>query len=769
LFAAVLVATIPLTGDLGLTWDEPAYRYSQEKSSQWWERLAQVRSWDDLNPLLDPDALLYYWPYGRHGINFHPPFAGQLNLATHALFGPWMKDIPSRRMASVFEFALTITLGFGFLARRYGAWVGGVMAGALLLTPRVFGEALLAETDTPGLMLWVATTLAFWKGLYEPNARGSRILVGVLMGLAFLEKMAAVVVLLPLLGWLVAARLPGTFLKRTGRSDWIDGVFTTTAMLLPLGVAFREILRLRAYLPPPDRTDLHLVHPQTNLSGLVLAIPLLIWIGRRGLARIFRSSPLWGAERPALETWTAVLAFAPVVAWLGNPAWWRETIPRLAHYYMLNTDRKNALPDIQILYLGKIYLFSLPWHNAWVLLAVTVPAGILAASVVGMIYAIFRVPTDRLPFYFFLHFLTLPVLRMLPTPAHDGVRLLLPTCFFLAAFAGWGVTWLGNGLGALTSLRPRWWQGAIAALVLGSAGWQLIRVHPYELSYYNELIGGARKAWRTGFELSYWYDAFNEQVLDELNQKLPKNAVVENYNIKDETPTFQELQALGELRSDIALGSPSLNERPYQWLLTHDSKAWTFLRLLFVMKPWYASEPRQLDGARVATVADPAAVSRALALWMLLDTPEPLPLPRAKVPSWVQHYVPWLARLWGQGLEQVPLHRLNESILAWARRDASSLREAAEAVAKNQVSDENDDARRLLVMFRRFDNPKEPGGRFSERVLSARPQAIVEAVDILTKHPGAIRTVLSRQPYTDPALIGGYLDRDHVDPEKASR
>src|SRR5208337_4236188 len=50
----------------------------------------------------------YYWPYARYGINFHPPLAGQLNLATHALFGSWMKDIPARRMASVIEFALTI-------------------------------------------------------------------------------------------------------------------------------------------------------------------------------------------------------------------------------------------------------------------------------------------------------------------------------------------------------------------------------------------------------------------------------------------------------------------------------------------------------------------------------------------------------------------------------------------------------------------------------------------------------------------------------------
>ena len=47
--------------------------------------------------------------------------------------------------------------------------------------------------------------------------------------------------------------------------------------------------------------------------------------------------------------------------------------------------------------------------------------------------------------------------------------------------------------------------------MLGSAALALIRIHPYELSYYNELIGGPRGAWERGFELSYWYDAFTRQ------------------------------------------------------------------------------------------------------------------------------------------------------------------------------------------------------------------------------------------------------------------
>ncbi len=173
--AAALTASVPTVGDLGLTWDEPAYRYSQVMSVQWWEQLGRARSWSEVQPLLDPQALLYYWPYGRFGINFHNPLAGQLNLAAHAVFGHWMKDIPARRMATVIEFALTITIGFHFLARRYGGWVGLVMAGSLLLMPRLYGQAHLMDTDTPGLLLWSATALAFWKGLHEPDARRWRV------------------------------------------------------------------------------------------------------------------------------------------------------------------------------------------------------------------------------------------------------------------------------------------------------------------------------------------------------------------------------------------------------------------------------------------------------------------------------------------------------------------------------------------------------------------------------------------------------------------
>ena len=759
-----LAATVPTTGDLGLTWDEPAYRFSQLRSEQWWGRLCRARSTAELRALVRPDALLFYWQYARFGINFHPPLAGQLSALTHTAFGPWMKDIPARRMASVLEYALTITLAFGFLARRYGVTVGAVAAGALLFMPRVYGDCHLATTDPPGLLLWPATALACWKGLYEPGARRWRVLVGVLAGLAFVEKMGAVLVLGPILAWLAVARLPRTFVRPGGKSDWVDGLVTSVAMLAPLVLALAEILRLSRSLPRPGQADLFVDHPPTVLPGFILAVPLGIWVLRRLLARLFPSSPVWGVERPALETWTAVLAFGPFVGWLGNPAWWRETLPRLAHYYLINSDRRGALPDIKILYLGQTYEYSLPWHNAWVLIGVTVPATILAAAAVGLLYALCRGRRDPLTLYFLLNLVTLPAARMLPTPAHDGVRLFLPTFFFLAALAGWGAGWVAAGVGRVlraqgrvASLVP----AAVAALVLGPAAWQLVTVHPFELSYYNELIGGPRGAWNAGFELTYWYDAFNDRTLAEVNDRLPRESTVDFLNEKTNPMVFTELQSLGQLRPDIVLGwrDPARFPLAYVWLLTQDSKASTFTRLLFAMAPWYERRPVQLDRLRVATVAEPQAVSRAWALSLLAEAPDVRPPDRPDIPRWVRRFAPFLGRFWGDGLTKVRRPDLYGPIFAWAHDDPAGLRAAARVLEEGRGEPgDNPGAKRLLAVLNRIPQPYP--WLSARALLKARPEALVEAVEILIQRGDAVRAVMARDGYTEPTTraIGGYLD-----------
>ncbi len=762
--AIALLATLPTTGDLGLTWDEPAYRYSQQFSGQWWERLANARSFSEVQNLFDADTLLYYWPYARFGINFHPPLAGQLNLLTKGLFGWFMPDYPARRVASVIEYALAITVLFGFLARRYGLWVGGVAAASLLLMPRVYGDGHIAGTDMPGMLLWGLTALAFWKGLNEENARRYRVAVGVLIGLGFVEKMATILVVLPLVGWLAVARLPKTF-RLKAKYDWIDAVATLGLMLIPLVIAFAEILRLKGLLPPPAKIDLFRNKPLTSVPGAILLAPLLVWVGRRTLARLYPNHPIWGVERPGLEILAAILAFGSVISWLGNPAWWRETLPRLAHYYMLSTARRGALPDIRILYFGQIYEYSLPWANAFVLTAITVPAGILVAAMAGVVSGLRRLRYDPIPVFFLFNMLTLPFMRMTDFPAHDGVRLFLPTFFFLAAMSGWGSLALAESLAGFYRSRPIGsslvgiWapRVGITILVLAPAAMQLSSVHPFELSYYNELIDGPAGAWREGFELTYWYDALDEEALRGINFRMPPDAAV-SYSTEWSAPSmvFADLQSLGKLRSDIGQKSPKADTLPHMWLLTHDSKATSFSRLLFGMTPKYpeyARQPQQLDGLRVMTVADPDAVSRAMALWLLCHGTEGQPRVSAtSSPAWVRSFVPFLGRFWGDGLSRVPTPSINEEIFQLASENPKALRLAIDRITNRQAIYEPIDLRVKSFLDRDDCRPQR------DLILNSRPQALRDAVDILIRRPADLKRVLTHAGYTDPGSVNGYLD-----------
>ena len=246
-------------------------------------------------------------PMPGSGYNFHPPLAGQLNLLTHAIFGGFMKDIPSRRMASVIEYSATIALLFGFLARRYGAWVGGVAAGALA------GDAagLRRRPHRRDRHAGAPALGRHRSGVLEGPARAGRPEVagpgrrragpGVRREDGGRRRARAAPAL--------DDRRPAAedVLPQGGRSDWIDGVVTSSAMLLPLGLAFREVLRLARVFPPPKEVNLFTMHPPTAIPGVILLLPWSSgssggWSGWsfRGTRSGARSVRRW---RPGRRSW----------------------------------------------------------------------------------------------------------------------------------------------------------------------------------------------------------------------------------------------------------------------------------------------------------------------------------------------------------------------------------------------------------------------------------------------------------------------------------
>jgi hypothetical protein len=64
----------------------------------------------------------------------------------------------------------------------------------------------------------------------------------------------------------------------------------------------------------------------------------------------------------------------------------------------------------------------------------------------------------------------------------------------------------------------------LLGLTLGLSAWGILALHPYEISYYSEAIGGLRGAERAGFEVSYWFDALTPEARVEVQALLPRGA-----------------------------------------------------------------------------------------------------------------------------------------------------------------------------------------------------------------------------------------------------
>ena len=176
--------------------------------------------------------------------------------------------------------------------------------------------------------------------------------------------------------------------------------------------------------------------------------------------------------------------------------------------------------EIRTVVAGAIYrMGDVPWWYVPFYLLIKVPlvvyAGVLCATVAA-IWALARDGVSRLGRRHvetgFIAFVAIfPVLceAMAEGPAFTGMRHFLFVVPLLAVLAGIGFDTI------LTALSPRRWiaAGATAALALALA-WNasvLVRLHPYEYMYYNQLVGGLEGASRR-YEMDYWVNMMPEAV-----------------------------------------------------------------------------------------------------------------------------------------------------------------------------------------------------------------------------------------------------------------
>lgn len=268
----------------------------------------------------------------------------------------------------------------------------------------------------------------------------------------------------------------------------------------------------------------------TKINAVLLPLALWPWglavYGRRSLAALL-----------------SMLILGPIIFVAGWPRLWHNTFRGIWAYL---ADKASRL-HIPVYYLGTTYDTNTPpWHYPFVLTAVTVPALLLIAAIIGIYLACRRVRTSPTCSLILMNLITIYGVAALPiTPKYDGVRLFLPAFPFIAGLAAMGLMW------AYMRFGEKWRSatcvtGGVFALVLV---WNIVSYHPYELSYYNALVGGLRGAHRVGFETQYWGDAFERRAWRALNTLCRKNASVCVHPLDIRVPKL--LQQVGELREDL--------------------------------------------------------------------------------------------------------------------------------------------------------------------------------------------------------------------------
>ncbi len=292
----------------------------------------------------------------------------------------------------------------------------------------------------------------------------------------------------------------------------------------------------------------------TKFTGYLWPAPIAAWVVLDSRAR-----RRWGGL-------LALLGLGLLLAIAANPMAWHHPIGYMVGLTRQSLARETVVP-ITTYYLGRIYGYVVPWHEAIVMTLATLPVGTLTLAGMGAWIGLRRehdplVLASLVQVVFWWALLALP-----SSPNHDGVRLYLPMFPFVALLAGRG---FARGVRILRDrVTPRLSGAAVA--VLGAFFFvppavQLVETAPYYLSYYGEGIGGAHGAAIRGMEATYWYDALTPAFLARVDRMLPKDATLSTFPQSDH---FVQLQQWGMLRSDL-----HLTERlPAPYVLLYARKA----------------------------------------------------------------------------------------------------------------------------------------------------------------------------------------------------
>ncbi|MCF8131435.1 MAG: glycosyltransferase family 39 protein [Deltaproteobacteria bacterium] len=205
-------------------------------------------------------------------------------------------------------------------------------------------------------------------------------------------------------------------------------------------------------------------------------------------------------DHPVLKL-VSVFLVPPAIFVIFWPWLWKNSFERLSQYFMFHLHHFK----IPVFYLGEQYLVA-PWHYPLVFVSITVPLIVLVPFLLG-ISKTNSIGNGKInAFILFNAFFPILIVSLPWIPKYDGVRLFLPSFPFLCMVSGLGLKFLFQKIKGKRFVSV--FVGGYLLLFGISLYASVIKMHPYQSSYFNELVGGINGASEKGFEHDYWGSAY---------------------------------------------------------------------------------------------------------------------------------------------------------------------------------------------------------------------------------------------------------------------
>jgi 4-amino-4-deoxy-L-arabinose transferase-like glycosyltransferase len=494
LFAGYLAALLSTVHDLGYARDEGFYFHAARTYGKWFQLLLS-----DRHEALRRSVIDSYWQENHE----HPSLMKSLFALSQRCFEGVL--FPERgtayRFPAMVLAALTVLLLFVWGRRAYGRAAGIVAALAFACMPRVFYNSHLACFDLPITAFWVFVVFAYQRSFETRKLRWG-LCCGLLYGLALATK----------------------------HNSWAIPPALCAHVLL------QHVLGLRR----PWRRSWYRIRIPSALVFMALLSPFVFY-------------GLW--------------------PWI-----WTNTVERLQEYVAFHLQ--HVFYNME--FLGQTYFRPpFPRSYAWLMTLATVPAATLWLSGLGALATLRgylsqrrerarqratpeshqdsppEPPATGAPSLWLLCMLASYSFWWLPsTPIFGGTKHWMPAYPFLALFAGAGFACLQRALagwleraraGRFVRYRPLA-EAALGACMLVAPAIMTWHAHPWGLSFYTPLVGGAPGAATLGLNRTFW--GYTTGALqDDINDLAGPGARV--YIHDTAMDSFKMLQRDGRLRGDL--------------------------------------------------------------------------------------------------------------------------------------------------------------------------------------------------------------------------